>query len=178
MPYTIEDARASAEERGGRCLSAAHTCDALEWECAAGHTWKAPYASIWKGHWCKRWAPVGRPRTATLDMYNEELRLAVEYDGRRHSERVEFSQRTEAAYEALRARDSAKSEAADANGVSLIRVPHTVLEGVRGPAPQKEVLARFLWREVEGLGYPPGTTTATLADALAALGGPASSAHF
>ncbi len=53
----IEDMRAAAEFRGGRCLSESMTkgdlYTKLEWECHDGHRFFAsPYAVLKAGHWC------------------------------------------------------------------------------------------------------------------------------
>ena len=51
---TIEEMRAIAKGRGGKCLSA--TCDGasarLKWECKEGHEWEARATSIRAGSWC------------------------------------------------------------------------------------------------------------------------------
>ncbi|WP_286230583.1 zinc-ribbon domain-containing protein [Neobacillus mesonae] len=55
VPYTIEDMKRVARERGGQCLSHhyqnAHT--KLTWKCAKGHVWQAIPKSIYlHGTWC------------------------------------------------------------------------------------------------------------------------------
>ena len=56
---TIEDMRAVAESRGGKCLSSeyVHSQTPLEWECANGHRWKAKPVNVNQGHWCHVCAP-------------------------------------------------------------------------------------------------------------------------
>lgn len=51
---TLEDAKASAALRGGKCLSSeyANYRTPMEWECANGHRWTAPYIGIRNGQWC------------------------------------------------------------------------------------------------------------------------------
>ena len=63
---TIEDARALARKRGGRCLSL-HICNApavarrgtprLRWRCGAGHEWAAPVRAVRNGVWCRACDP-------------------------------------------------------------------------------------------------------------------------
>jgi len=53
--HTIEDARALAELKGGKCLSTKYrnNISKLEWECSSGHQWNSSYASMTK-NWCKK----------------------------------------------------------------------------------------------------------------------------
>lgn len=53
-PYTIQDMRAIAAERGGECLSKTYTNgeDRLLWRCEHGHTWQAQARSVRRGTWC------------------------------------------------------------------------------------------------------------------------------
>ena len=116
------------------------------------------------------WLRLGRRGIPLeLDMFNAEVGLAVEYNGRQHTEHVPFFHADEAAFAAQQARDAAKAAAADENWVSLLVVPHTVLEGVRTVEGQREVLARYLWAAVADLGYPPGVHLDSLDDLLAAV---------
>ncbi|CAB3723637.1 hypothetical protein LMG22037_04982 [Paraburkholderia phenoliruptrix] len=59
-----EDIERAAVERGGRCLSAYVDKETpLEWQCAEGHTWSAPWFRVSKGQWCHRCAVKARTRT-------------------------------------------------------------------------------------------------------------------
>jgi hypothetical protein len=55
---TLEEIQEDAHRRGGRCVSTeyAGSLALMEWECDAGHRWKATPHSIRQGHWCKRCA--------------------------------------------------------------------------------------------------------------------------
>lgn len=55
---TIDDARATAQQNGGECLSKKYVRDRdpLRWKCGQGHVWKAAYASVRQGTWCPRCA--------------------------------------------------------------------------------------------------------------------------
>lgn len=50
----LADAAALALARGGACLSAAWpgADGPLEWRCARGHTWTAPFRNVRRGGWC------------------------------------------------------------------------------------------------------------------------------
>lgn len=72
----IEDMRAAADERGGKCLSVEYVPkQKLLWECAAGHRWEALGTAVRYGRWCPRCAGVASP---TLD---ELQALAAEHGG-------------------------------------------------------------------------------------------------
>jgi len=52
---TIEEAKAEADKRGGKCLSTtfSNSHSLLTWECSKGHKWKASLANVRnKGSWC------------------------------------------------------------------------------------------------------------------------------
>lgn len=55
---TIEEIRADAARRGGRCLDDTYlgSLALMEWECGEGHRWRATAHSVRQGHWCKRCA--------------------------------------------------------------------------------------------------------------------------
>jgi hypothetical protein len=55
--YSIEELRATAEARGGECLSAAYKpFEKHMWRCEYGHEWLATVNSIKAGSWCPRCA--------------------------------------------------------------------------------------------------------------------------
>jgi len=63
-PRTLDEARAVAEARNGKCLSDSYenAASPLAWRCAAGHEWNAPLARIKnKKAWCPH-CPAGRPQ--------------------------------------------------------------------------------------------------------------------
>lgn len=65
-------------------------------------------------------------RNLELDCYNEELRLAVEYNGIQHYKWPNFTGQSKEAFIKQVRRDQYKVEACDNNGVYLITVPYTV----------------------------------------------------
>lgn len=61
-----------------------------------------------------------------LDCFNEELKIAVEYDGRQHYEFIPYFHKTQEAFMNQRYRDYMKEQMCKENGIILIRVPYTV----------------------------------------------------
>lgn len=61
-----------------------------------------------------------------LDCYNEELKLAVEYNGEQHYKFVPYFHRTRDAFYNTKYRDDIKRQLCAKNGIRLIVVPYTV----------------------------------------------------
>jgi hypothetical protein len=61
-----------------------------------------------------------------LDCYNEELKIAVEYDGAQHFKFIPYFHKTQEAFMNQRYRDYMKDQMCKENGIILIRVPYTV----------------------------------------------------
>ena len=61
-----------------------------------------------------------------LDMYNEDLKLALEYDGIHHRKFTEIFHKTEQDFFNQQDRDQFKEEICRELGITLIRVPDTV----------------------------------------------------
>ena len=56
LPYTLDDTRAIAKERGGECLSTTYSnCKTdLDWMCSEGHKWSACLDNVINGEtWCE-----------------------------------------------------------------------------------------------------------------------------
>lgn len=53
--HSLDEARAMAISRGGRCLSRRYlnTRDRMRWRCEAGHTWSASLEAVLRGDWCQ-----------------------------------------------------------------------------------------------------------------------------
>ncbi len=72
---TIEDVRAIATARGGKCLSSSYSgcSEKLLWECSEGHQWQASLTSINRGRWCKRCAcrNAANARRLSLDQMQD-----------------------------------------------------------------------------------------------------------
>lgn len=75
LPITIEDMRALAQERGGRCLSEEYinSTTPLRWECKKHHQWSAPPSRIRNGAWCRRCFQIenGKRRRLTIEDMHE-----------------------------------------------------------------------------------------------------------
>lgn len=61
-----------------------------------------------------------------LDCYNEDLRIAVEYNGAQHYKYIPFMHRTRDSFNNQKYRDHIKRELCQKNGINLIEVPYTV----------------------------------------------------
>jgi len=61
-----------------------------------------------------------------LDMYNDDMKLAVEYDGIQHDQYIQHFHRTEENFKKRQEDDKLKDELCKIKGVTLIRIPHTV----------------------------------------------------
>jgi hypothetical protein len=77
----------------------------------------------------------GRP--LELDMYNKELKLAVEHDGLQHRAFVPWMHKTEDVFRAQQQRDRFKDSRCVSEGVDLIRVPDTA------PDPRAHLLGEL-----------------------------------
>ena len=61
-----------------------------------------------------------------LDIYCEDLKLACEYDGRQHVEKVDKFHKNEKQFQYQRAKDNFKTRACKEKGIDLIRIPHWI----------------------------------------------------
>ena len=154
VPHTIEIMQAIATARGGACLSAAYAGlkTPLQWRCSFGHEWSAIPNNVKNhGSWCPHCVTnIGEElvrasleealpgeafdRTRSepwmegleLDGCNLKLRLAFEYQGKQHFERVPHFQRAEGDFEAQLERDQLTRERCEDEWVVLLEVPHTI----------------------------------------------------
>jgi vacuolar-type H+-ATPase subunit E/Vma4 len=82
---TLEDLKALAIERGGRCLSTEYKTkdDKYIWECEKGHTWPATYGHVKNsGSWCRKCASDKRKNLVTPKGTIEEMQdLAKQLNG-------------------------------------------------------------------------------------------------
>jgi hypothetical protein len=71
---TIEDMRALAETRGGRCLSSEYLGSrvALQWECENKHVWLAIPNSVRQGTWCRQCPRASRAFDAACRLAREK----------------------------------------------------------------------------------------------------------
>jgi hypothetical protein len=150
----LEEARAVANRRGGLCLSSDYqgAKTKLRFRCGNGHEWDAQYNNVVNsGRWCpyctKRSENLvrafmqcvfGRPFRSespswlntdkgrfTLDGYSNELKVAFEYQGVQHYQRVEHFHRAGSpkTLERQIERDAVVLELCKANNVRLLVVP-------------------------------------------------------
>lgn len=61
-----------------------------------------------------------------LDMYNNDLKIAVEYNGRQHYEFVPYFHQTRDRFQTQKYRDIMKAELCKKNRILLITVPYTI----------------------------------------------------
>jgi len=113
----IEVIKQEAEKKGGKCLSDDNpdSNSMLLFECANGHRWETTAKQIMAGHWCHYcstgtseeicrlyfekifnqqflrkkpiWLRNSRGNLMELDGYNEDLKIAFEYNGIQHYEK-------------------------------------------------------------------------------------------
>jgi len=149
----IEEMRAMAAERGGKCLSKEYAGieSKLLWECSEGHRWHAQPNSIRSGNWCPAcssglgericreyfeqlfgkpfpklkpaWLKVEGKSRLELDGYCVELHLAFEHQGPHHYGASPFSRQAEGRFEKQKRHDRLKRSRCRKNGVVLIAVP-------------------------------------------------------
>lgn len=156
-PTTVlEELQELAKSRGGCCLSTAYVNNygLLSWECAYGHTWDAPANNV-KNHnsWCPHCvfnvgeelvratlieAFPGKTFDRTrrepwmggleLDGFNEELRLAFEYQGKQHYEHVDMFHGKNDKYglESQQARDLETKIRCEGAFMTLLIIPYTI----------------------------------------------------
>jgi len=166
---TIEEARALAATRGGRCLTGVFTSvrTSLEWECQAKHTWMAKWNDVRRGTWCpycrrplkgeetcRAWLEtyfgVGFPkanpawlknpsrpgRGLELDGYNEDLKLAFEYQGVQHYKPVKWFHLNPEAFQRQVQRDNEKKAQCAIRNIKLLIIPHTKIRTLDAFLPE------------------------------------------
>lgn len=125
-------------------------CDShLEWECEEGHQWFATLNNIKNnGSWCPECStsrgerafrkaiematgkpfPKKKPRwllddqgcRLELDGYNEDLKVAFEFQGRQHSEYIPYMHKTIDRFEQIKRRDQIKDTLCQQRGIRLL----------------------------------------------------------
>lgn len=141
------------------------------WECKNGHTWEAVFTSIKRGSWCPQCSsslserlcrvifeqtlgkkfPKTKPswlinpktgRRLELDGYNEELKLAFEYNGSQHYKLPAFYGNSDQFLD-LKERDTLKAKICKINNIQLIVIP-TI---------SKDKLSSYIMNNLKMLGF-------------------------
>jgi hypothetical protein len=87
---------------------------------------------------------TGGDNNLELDCYNDELKLAVEYNGIQHYKQIPYFHKTRDAFNNQKYRDYIKRDLCKKNGIILIEVPYTV---------KTENIQRYLIDQLKKLGY-------------------------
>jgi len=149
----LSDLQGIAASKKGLCLSTEYrnNRNRLHWRCSKGHEWEAKATHVIQGSWCPycnnwvgeetcrkwlevhfsahfpkawpQWLKVTSSHPLGLDGYNEDLRLAFEYQGPQHFKFTTFFHRTRLDFEMQVERDRKKAEACASRGVTLLVVP-------------------------------------------------------
>ncbi len=145
----IEDMKKLANDKYyGKCLSEKfiNTKTKLKWECNNGHVWEATPNNVKRGYWCpycssniteekcryifeiltskefkKNKKELGE--NLELDGYNEDLKLAFEYNGEQHYEKVSYLPDEEILN--IKFRDLKKEKICLDKNIKLIAIPYT-----------------------------------------------------
>jgi hypothetical protein len=73
-----------------------------------------------------KWLISDKKRQMEIDVYNEKLKIGIEYNGEQHYNPKSSLHKNKKDFENLKRRDILKRELCDKNGVYLITVPYTV----------------------------------------------------
>lgn len=150
---TIEEMKAIAISRGGKCLSNDYINGKtkLKWQCSEGHIWEARPRTIKAGHWCNecnntigenicreyfqaifkkpfpksypKWLISEKGSQLELDGFNEKLRIAFEHQGIQHYSYLKHFHKSERDFQRQIKIDELKRSLCKENGVVLIEIP-------------------------------------------------------
>jgi hypothetical protein len=148
---TIKECKAFAEKKNGKCLSTTYknAYQKLLWQCSKSHEWIADFHHIkHSNRWCPDCSrfkteavcrsiiedfllekfPTKRPKFLEgleLDGYNEDLKMAFEYNGKQHYEYIPFFHGNDPKkFESQKLRDIKKYNICFDKGISLILIPY------------------------------------------------------
>lgn len=151
--YTIQDAHNVAKKHGGKCLTEEYeyvnSQSRGKWQCVDGHVWEATFTRVFHGSWCPycrghwneekcRYAfenicnlPFRKNKDILpgfiLDGYNEELKMAFEYNGKQHYDPIDYFGGEERFNSQVK-RDERLRIKCKEKGIFLIEVPYTCSE--------------------------------------------------
>lgn len=162
-----------AVSQGGKCLSTEYVNNKtpLEWMCARGHVFQSPWMYVQAGHWCpyclnktenlvrrsfEKFFGVlfntARPKwlcRLTLDGYNEEKRIAFEYDGIWHFQKHYAARDDIDTLGLYQERDRRKTELCALNNVTLIRISYKELPAYPTPL----LIDEYVFNKLKLLGF-------------------------
>lgn len=149
---------AYGEMHSGKLLSDTYLgCfEKYRWRCSKGHEWENTWASLKNNNsWCPECSSfktelecktileklLGIPLRKTrflyrehrleFDGYNEEHKIALEYNGEQHYKYPNYWHSTEEIFNAAKARDALKEEYCKEQNIKLIIVPYTEKNNLR-----------------------------------------------
>lgn len=94
------------------------------------------------------WLKNAEGNNIELDGYNEELKLAIEYNGIQHYIYSKHFHRTEQALEKQQNHDAIKKQLCKENNVNLLVIPYTI---------DNDDMGRYIYDQTTKLGYKPGS---------------------
>ncbi len=125
----------------------------IKLSCGDGHTWETSAVCLRRGTWCvecniylsertcrkiieyiygkpfdkqrPEWLVSDQGKRLELDCYNEDLKVALEYNGEQH-DKITYFHKTQAELDKRKRDDESKVTICQNKAVSLIVVPHTV----------------------------------------------------
>jgi len=148
---TIEDLRQLAQKFGGELISEKYkgVMQKHDWKCSSDHVFQKTPNAVKRGEWCTfcgdkiserlcratfealfhkpfptlrpKWLTSGKGRLE-LDGYNEELRIAFEYQGMQHYQQCYFS-KTKDDLKKRQEADKRKKELCRLNNILLLEIP-------------------------------------------------------
>ena len=148
----IEACHDMASSKNGLCLSDKYinTFYKYKWQCSEGHIWEASLNNCRKGHWCPYcknktenkvraifenllgvefpptrfpWLIGAKGGRMSLDGYNDQLKLAFEYDGEYHF-RPHYTNK-DYKLETRQKNDELKNKLCKEQGIHIIRIDYT-----------------------------------------------------
>lgn len=162
-----------ALKRGGQCLSNEYknSKTPLIWQCKEGHIWQSPYLTIASGSWCPEcssnigekytraifeetfqakfpkvrpnWLINSRGNKMELDGYCEKYQIAFEYQGRQHTEHVEFMHKSKKDFYLRLKDDKRKKVICKQKNIKLIQIPYDI---------KLEDISKFIINQCKKLG--------------------------
>ncbi len=150
--YSFQDAIVLAEELGGKCISSPHEFENsnsyLKWQCVNGHEWTTKFSTIkYYQSWCPQCRSFYLYEEMTrdilqklfnlkfiktrrilngyeIDCYNEELHIAVEYNGIQHYKYDKFFHKSIEEFNHQVNKDQLKRELCIEKKILLVEIPY------------------------------------------------------